>query len=157
MKNEEISPLDRLAAQADQGAAESDQEQADEQGAPEGPSLTNEQCLGVAWELIRDTLCGFAGVNTPRITLANERIAPMVKAQAAVLDKYGIDLQATAGGYMVEITAAIATLPVLWAFKEGLANELAASKKTTVTPVADADTKPAPAAAPEFPMAQVVG
>lgn len=97
--------------------------------AEEKPALTNEQCLCMGYGLMRETLCSFAKVKSPQQTLSDDVIAPMAKAQAAVLEKYGINLQAIGGDYMIEIQAAIVSVPVLLAFRAGLQLEIAESKK----------------------------
>ena len=144
--NDTLDPLDTLSLEAGNLTAAS---AAVSEGAapaePEAPSLTNQQCLTMAWEIIRDTLCAVANVKSPKSTLSAEVIGPMAEAQAAVFDKNGIDLAGMSGNYMVEIRAAIVTLPVLLAFRGGLQMELAAAKKID---------KPA-AAAPAAPQAQV--
>lgn len=125
---------DLLIAQAD--ALETETAQAagpGETGAPaeEKPALSNEQCLSMGYAMLRETLCTFAKVKTPHATLSDDVIAPMAKAQAAVLEKYQINLQSIGGDYMVEIQAAIITVPIVLAFRAGLQTEIAESKKLT--------------------------
>lgn len=152
-----VDPLDMLADEAADLTSTITGDDAQPGAAPEAqaPSLTNAQCLAMGWEIIRDTLCAVAKVSTPKTTLSAEAIGPMAEAQAAVLDKYGIDLASMSGNYMVEIKAAIVTLPVLLAFRVGLQGELAAANK------ADKADKPAPAPPPpvhkpEYPSATLV-
>lgn len=129
------SPLGALADQAedlltpptDTGTADGT---GDGDTAP-APRMTNVQVLMMAVELVRDTLCSFAKVSSPKETMSNEVMLPVIEANAAVLDKYGIDLNSAAGDYMTEIKAALVTVPVLLAIRAGLADEVRASKATT--------------------------
>lgn len=130
IKKTEADQLDTLAAQADAldlpapGAAPGG-----EGGEVAAPALTNAQCLSLGYEMARDTLCSFAKVHSPKSTLSNDVIKPMAEAQAAVLDKYGISLQSLGGDYMLEIKAAIVTVPVLLAFRAALVVEMQDLKK----------------------------
>lgn len=129
------SPLEALADQAQElitpDTANSDEAGSDE--AAPAPRMTNAQVLMMAVELVRDTLCSFAKVNSPKVTMSNEVMQPVVDANAAVLDKYGIDLNSAAGDYMTEIKAALVTVPVLLAIRAGLQDELRAVKKPAQT------------------------
>ncbi len=134
---------DLLAAQADALDAASNVTTGPdgEAQAQEKPALTNEQCLCMGYAMLRETLCSFAKVESPKATLSDDVIAPMAKAQAGVLEKYGINLQSIGGDYMVEIQAAIVTVPVLLAFRAGLQLEIRESKKIEPGPAtADAVT-----------------
>ncbi|WP_341904034.1 hypothetical protein [Polaromonas sp. YR568] len=129
------SPLAALADQA-QGLLQPPAETGGD--TPEGEvtapgKMSNAQVLMMAVELVRDTLCTFAKVTSPKTTMANEVMQPVVDANAAVLDKYGVDLSKATGDYMTEIKAAMVTVPVLLAIRSGLSEELKAAKATTTT------------------------
>lgn len=131
------SPLEALADQAQDlisPPADGEGDAVTTDDAP-APRMSNAQVLMMAVELVRDTLCSFAKVNSPKTTMSNEVMQPVVDANAAVLDKYGIDLNSAAGDYMTEIKAALVTVPVLLAIRSGLQDELRAAKSTT-TPAA---------------------
>lgn len=139
----DLDPLDLLAIQAgsEQGAADlANAGQTGDDGEV-ATQLTNAQCLCMAYELMRDTLCEFAKVTSPKSTLSDDVIKPMAEAQAKVLDKYGINLQSMGGDYMLEIKAAIVTVPVLLAFRAGLQDEMKAAKKETEAVVAVASAQ----------------
>lgn len=129
------NPLDALAAQADQAASPpppADGEAAPGEDAKPPAKLSNEQCLMMVIEMVRETLCKIAKVESPKSTMSNEVMQPVVDSWGEVLSKYGIDLSAAAGDYIVEIKAAILTVPVLLAIRSGLQAEVKASKVTTV-------------------------
>lgn len=140
-------PLDQLAGEAETLQSSIDQANADapadQPAAP--PSLTNAQCLGMGLQIVRETLCAVAKVTSPRRTLDDATIATVADAVAPVLDKHGIQLQGLAGGYMVELKAAMVTIPVLLAFRAALVDELRARHAKPVEP---ATAEPAAPAAP---------
>jgi hypothetical protein len=124
-----VDPLDALAGAANDAMLPPPPESGDGEGGDDGPKkLTNAQCLMMVCEIVRDTLCVFAKVTSPKVTMANEVMQPVADAAAAVLDKYGIDLSAAAGDYMTEIKAAITAIPVFIAIRAGLVAELNEAK-----------------------------
>ncbi len=129
------SPLEALADQAQElitPPADGDGDAVATDDTP-APRMSNAQVLMMGVELVRDTLCSFAKVNSPKATMSNEVMQPVVDANAAVLDKYGIDLNSAAGDYMTEIKAALVTVPVLLAIRSGLQDELRDAKKPAQT------------------------
>ena len=133
-----VDPLDLLATLAASLGAETaanDSQAGD--GAAKPADLTNTQCLAMAVEIVRETLCSFAKVQSPKTTMSNEVMAPVAEALGAVFDKYGISLSGVAGDYMTEIKAAIVAVPVLLSIRSGLQAEVAASKKLTDLPAAN--------------------
>lgn len=127
----EIDPLDALASQATIEQAGAD---AASGGQPPGgevvaTELSNTQCLMMAFEIMRETLCSFAKVTSPKTTMANEVMQPVADSVGAVLEKYGISLSAVGGDYMMEIKAAISTVPVLLSIRAGIQAEIAAKKR----------------------------
>jgi hypothetical protein len=132
-KNDTLDPLDALAGAANDAMAPALESDGDGEGVADPQKLTNAQCLMMVCEIVRDTLCSFAKVTSPKTTMANEVMQPVADSVAAVLDKYGVDLSAAAGDYMIEIKAAITTVPVLLAIRGGLMVELAAAKKQLET------------------------
>lgn len=122
------SELEQLAADTEQLQAEelADQAAAAPGAPPPAPELTNAQCLAMGLQIVRETLCAVAKVTSPKSTLDDATIGTVADAVAPVLDKYGIQLQGIAGGYMVELRAAMVTVPVLLAFRSGLLDELRA-------------------------------
>jgi hypothetical protein len=76
--------------------------------------------------MLRDVLCSFAKVETPKVTLSADKIAPAADALGAVADKYGLNLAGAASNYMIEIKAALIVVPMLLAFRAGLMTEIAA-------------------------------
>ena len=148
--SEPADPLDAMAA-----AADADMNNAEQTGAPGAPpepekpvGLKNEQCLLGGLQMIRETVCAIAGVQSPKVTLADDKLQPIAKANAEVLDKYGLSLSDMGGEYMVEIKAAIVTLPVLFFAYAALKAEMNARQKPA--------TPATPAQATETPMAEVV-
>jgi hypothetical protein len=141
-------PLDMLASQAEAQQAGEALAAAPE-GEAEAPGLSNAQCFAMAFEMVRDTLCSFAHVKTPKQTLSADKIQPAADALGAVADKYGINLAGAAGNYMVEIKAAMLTVPLLLAFRGGLMTEIKEMKALAATTPSDA----APAALAPGPVA----
>lgn len=147
--DEPRDPLEQLAGEAEAlqaGIDQANQEAAGEGGAPAAaapPVLTNAQCLAMGLQIVRETLCAVAKVSSPKRTLDDATITTVADAVAPVLEKYGINLQGMAGGYMLELRAAMVTVPVLLAFRAGLLDELRAMK---AKPVDQASAAPAPAA-----------
>ena len=137
-------PLDTLArqAQAQENADNADALGADAlPGEAEAvPSMTNAQCLLMAGEVIRETLCSFAKVETPKETLSSDKLQPAADAIGAVLDKHGLNLAGVAGDYMAEIKALLLTVPLVLACRAGLQGEIAAAKakKKAIEPGAPA-------------------
>lgn len=124
-----VDPLDDLAAQAqalDAAGAPSTPDAAPAEAAP--PALTNAQCLMMAGQTVREALCAFAKVQSPKSTLDDGTLQTVADAIAPVLDKYGVNLASVAGDYMAELRAAIVTVPVILAARAGLIAEIAASK-----------------------------
>lgn len=135
------SELDRLADAADQLHPEGDAEPGEHlvDTAPAAPpTLTNTQCLMMAGQIVRDTLCAVAKVESPKLTLTDDTLQAVAAAVAPVLDKYGIDLGQMGGNYAVEIRAVMVTVPVILACRAGLRAELAAKREPQTAPAADA-------------------
>ena len=131
VQKEPIDPMDALASQAaiEEKAASADagEQQPSSELAPK--DLSNAQCLMMAFEVMRETLCSFAKVTSPKETMRNDVMQPVADAVAAVLDKYGVSLSGLAGDFMTEIKAAIVTVPVLLSIRAGLKAEVKAAKK----------------------------
>lgn len=133
-------PLDTLARQAQA------QENADNADTLDGPTLpgeaeavpamTNAQCFAMMLEMVRDVLCSFAKVESPKLTLSSEKIAPAADALGAVADKYGLSLASAAGNYMIEIKAGLIVIPLVLAFRAGLQKEIKdeQAKKKAIEP-----------------------
>jgi hypothetical protein len=123
-------PLELLARQAaNQEAADNAdtmQAQAQPGEAEAAPAMSNAQCFSMVLEMLRDVLCSFAKVETPKVTLSADKIAPAADALGAVADKYGLNLAGAASNYMIEIKAALIVVPMLLAFRAGLMTEIAA-------------------------------
>lgn len=134
--------LDRLADQAGQLGAEIEADQAGAApGAPADVPMTNAQVLATAFDLVRETLCTVAGVESPRRTVSSEKLAPLAEAWGAVCDKHGINLAAMVGDYILEFKALALTVPVILAARTALLAEIA-DKAANVTDVTE---KPSPA------------
>ena len=117
------------------------------------PAMTNAQCFAMMLEMVRDVLCSFAKVESPKVTLSDDKIAPAADALGAVADKYGLNLASSAGNYIIEIKAGVIVIPLLLAFRASLMDEMQASraKKKAIDPAApvaqavqDATPKPTP-------------
>lgn len=129
-------PLDQLASKAaQQEAADNLENSVNDPNAPAAPGeaqaapgMTNAQCFSMLLEMVRDVLCSFAKVESPKTTLSADKIEPAAEALGAVADKYGLSLAGAAGNYMVEIKAALVVVPILLAFRAGLVQEIAADK-----------------------------
>ena len=136
IKNE-ADPLDLLASQAakEQSLAGADGNPLDADAAP--VEMTNSKCLLMAFEVMRETLCSFAKVASPKQTMTNEIMEPVADAVGAVLDKYGISLSGVAGDFMTELKAAIVTVPVLLSIRAELQSEIHAKKEKTTQAVAE--------------------
>lgn len=140
------SELEQLAADTEAYVAQESADQAaDAPGAPPPvPELTNAQCLAMGLQIVRETLCAVAKVTSPKQTLDDATIGTVAEAIAPVLDKHGIQLQGIAGGYMLELKAAMVAVPVLLAFRSALVDELRARNARPVhqaaaaAPAADA-------------------
>lgn len=142
MSGETLDQLVRQADRLDAGADLAGSAAPEAQAAPTG--LSNADCLVMAGQIIRDTLCGIAQVQSPRITLADGTLKIIADACAPVLDKYGIKLNALMDQFGVEVRAAIVTVPIILAARRALLVELAA--KAAPKPPADA-AAPQPTAA----------
>lgn len=138
--------LDRLADQADQLGAGTDDDQAGAPGAAAAAPMTNAQVLATAFELVRETLCTVAGVTSPRRTVSSATLAPLADAWGAVCDKHGIDLSGMVGDYILEFKALALTVPVLLAARNALLAEIEEKRKGA--DVTDVTEKPAPEADP---------
>lgn len=125
--------LDQLAAQADRVGLDADQADAaanDPGGAqPAPPPMTNAQVLGFAFEMIRETLCTVAGVQSPRVTASNDKLQPLAEAWGAVCDKHQVDLSSMVGDYIIELKAITLTVPVILAARSALQAEIAAKHR----------------------------
>lgn len=127
-------PLDLLAQKAAHqermDGAENDAQNMEASGEDEASPgvMTNAQCFSMMLEMLRDVLCGFAKVESPKTTLSNDKIAPAAEALGAVADKYGFNLSSAAGDYMVEIKAALVVIPIVLAMRVGLLAEIAVDK-----------------------------
>ncbi len=142
------APADPLAALASEAkamdgpaAGVTDADVSDAQEAAKPPTLTNQQCILMAGQIVRDTLCALAKVESPRRTLDDATLGTVADAVAPVLDKHGIQLGTVGGDYMAEIRAAMVVVPVILATRAALRDELAARDLAK----AEAD-KPTPAA-----------
>lgn len=129
-----MSALDQLAAQADAIGNQADQDEAFSSApgaAPPPPVMTNGQVLLFALEMVRETLCTVAGVQSPRVTVSSDKLAPMADAWGAVCDKHGFDLSAMVGDYILELKAVTLSVPIILAARTALQAEIAAkdSKK----------------------------
>lgn len=142
-KKIEVDPLDALANEAMKDLAGADVANADQvgDGVAVVKDLTNAQCLMMAFEIMRETLCSFAKVTSPKQTMANDVMLPVADSVGALLDKYGVSLSGVAGDFMTEIKAAIATVPVLLSIRAGLQAEMKATKKDVDVPVAVASAQ----------------
>lgn len=136
IKNE-VDQLDLLAIQAasEQVLTGADGQPLATDAAP--VEMTNAKCLLMAFEVMRETLCSFAKVTSPKQTMTNEIMEPVADAVGAVLDKYGISLSGVAGDFMTELKAAIVTVPVLLSIRAGLQTEIIAKKEKTTQAVAE--------------------
>lgn len=128
-------PLDVLAGEAEGLGAEQSDEGAAPGAAPgKAVPLTNAQCLAMALQTIREALCSIAKVKSPRQTLDDETVQVCADAVGPVLDKYGINLAGVAGDYMIEFRAVATVLPIVFAFRSALVDEIRASKAKPVEP-----------------------
>lgn len=122
------SALDDLAKQADN----LNSQQPDPDNAQPGQAaplpMTNAQALGAAFELVRETLCIVANVQSPRTTLATDKLQPIADAWGAVCDKRGISLVDMLGDYILELKALGMTVPLFLVAKAALAAEIADKK-----------------------------
>ena len=136
-------PLDALAAEA----AGLDAPPAGEAG-PAGPApppeLSNAQIVAMALEMIRDTLCAFAKVMSPKKTLDEAAVKAVAEAIGPVLDKYGVKLSDVLGDFMLELRAAFVTVPIMLAAFTELREEMRAMKAKPVDQAHD-QAAPAPA------------
>ena len=110
-------------------------------GEPAAPALTNAQCLLMAAQLVRETVCTMAKVESPRRSANDETLAPLAEAWAAVLDKHGINLGQHMGEYALELRAAGMTAAVFVQVRAELRAELEAAQAK-----AKAQADPAPTA-----------
>lgn len=127
----EIDPLDALASQAASEQIVTEQGADGQPLAADAPpvDMSNDKCLMMAFEVMRETLCSFAKVASPKQTMSNEAMQPVADAVGAVLDKYGVSLSGVAGDFMTEIKAAIVTVPVLLSIRAGLQAEIKAKQE----------------------------
>lgn len=145
------NPFEALAGEAaalDQPPGEGgDGAPGEAQAGQAAPVLTNAQCVAMALQMVRETVCGLAKVRSPKTTLDDATINIVADAVAPVLDKYRINLQGAAGGYMVELKAAFTVGPILWLAWAELRNEVRSMQATPVqpeqAPAAPADQAPA--------------
>ena len=93
----------------------------------------------MAGAIIRDTLCTVAKVSSPKKTLSDAALAPVADAIGAVLDKYGVNLGAMAGDWIIEIRAAFVTVPLIIAARAALMSEIAAMKAEAQVPVPETE------------------
>lgn len=139
-----VDPLDQLAAEA--GAATSGTPAApgapaaagDQAGQGDAPPLSNTDAIMAGVGVMRETLCGFAKLKSPRETMADDLMRPGAVAVAAVLDKYGINLSGMAGGYLVEIQAAMVVVPIVLTIRSGIQSEMAARREAAANTLPDA-------------------
>lgn len=130
IKKSQADPLDILASQASFEQASANEANASLPGAELLPAdMSNTKCLMMVIEILRETMCSFAKVSSPRQTMKNELMEPVADALGAVLDKYGISLSGVAGDFMTEIKAAIVTIPVLLSIRAGLQTEIREKKQ----------------------------
>ena len=112
--------------------------------APEPPRLSNEQIIGGAVAMVRDTFCAFTGMHSPMRVVTPEKVAALAGAWAAVCDERGINLQDYMGQYGTLFAAIGVTAMVGMQLNVAVRQEMAAmdaAKKTapvdaTATPVA---------------------
>ncbi len=133
--NMDGSPMDPLDALANDAAG------IDTTGLPPGPDeavspaeLTNCQCLVMALQMIRETLCAIAKVTSPKHSFDDATIQTVADAVAPVLDKHGINLAAVAGDWMIELRAVVVTVPIILAARVALLEEMRAMKAKPITP-----------------------
>lgn len=130
-------PLDQLAGEAQALQDGIDQAANDNHGpadATRPAELTNAQCLAMALQMIRETLCAIAKVTSPKHTLDDSTIQTVSDAVAPVLDKHGINLAAVAGDYMIELRAVVVTVPIILAARAALVEEIRAKHAKPVEP-----------------------
>lgn len=154
IRNTDAQPADELAGlvrEADQLGAEADQAAAaGEPGQADAPALTNAQCLTMGLQIVRETLCTVAKVNSPKRTMDDASCQAVGEAVAPVLDKYGINLGNMAGDFMAELRALAVTVPIVLAVRSALLDELAAKRAKPIEPEAGQAAAPTePATAPE--------
>lgn len=107
------------------------------EGAGSVPAMSNSACLLMAAQLVRGSMESMAGLKSPAVTMADEKLQPAADALGAVFDKHGWNLQGMAGDYMVELAAIVAVGPLAWGAYRGAQEEIKAR----------APDKPAPAPA----------
>lgn len=137
------NPFEALAGEA----AELDQadggEGSGDQGGPGAtPEPSNAEIITVGLELVRDTLCAFAKVSSPKRTLDKATIETLAGVWAPVCDKHGWRLSSMAGDYLPELRAGMVTAGVVVAAWGELREEMRAMKAKPV------EAESAPAAAP---------
>lgn len=136
-KKPDVDPLDLLANEAannDAAAGPPADGQAAGTDAAPAVDMSNTQCLMMAFEVMRETLCSFAKLASPKQTMSNEIMQPVSEAIGAVLDKYGISLSGVAGDFMTEIKAAIVSVPVLLSIRAGVQAELRSKQAAIENP-----------------------
>lgn len=111
-------------------------------GAPAIPKMSNAQCLMMGAQLLRGTLTTVAKLQSPAVTMADDKLQPAADALGLVFDKHGWDLQALTGDYQLELAAVIITAPLAWAVHTGIQAEIKARPQTEVTPKIDKPTGP---------------
>lgn len=127
------------------GEGVTDLDVSERDAAPAVPAMTNAQCVLMAAQVLRTMLTTVAKLETPGVTMADEKIEPAAAALGAVFDKHGWNLQALAGDYTLELAALGTAGPIAWATYTGIQAEIKARPKTDVKAKAD-DKPPVPAA-----------
>lgn len=145
-RNEEADELAGLIREADELQADADQASTAPgaaPGQPAPPGMTNAQCLTMALQIVRETLCSVVKVQSPRTTLDDAACSAVGEAVAPVLDKHGINLGNMAGDYMAELRALAVTVPIALAVRTALLEELAARRAKPIKPEPAAPAAPA--------------
>jgi hypothetical protein len=104
--------LANLANQADTHAAEVATTDTAAPASSDKPQISCQQALTGYLEAARDGLCSYLDLETPKQTLADDKIAKVAEVMAPVLEKYGLSM---AGGVIpIEVTAILTAGPILW-------------------------------------------
>lgn len=90
------------------------------------PQVSNKQAVAMALTTGREFLVTILGVQSAKLTLADDKVLLCAEAIAPVLDKYGIQLGRLKGG--VEISAIMTAGPILWAAYAAAMAEIAVKK-----------------------------
>lgn len=162
-KTEPLTGLDAIAAQADEalqpppvtdGVTDLD---VAEQSAPAVPVMTNAQCILMGLQMVRESLTGFAKLESPKAVLADNVIQGPADAIGEVFDKHGWNLQAAAGDWLPELKAIMVTAPVLLAAWTAIRAEVKAKDAAKGEGQGAAPPPaPKPASTPAPPMAEVI-